>query len=94
MGAKIAERAGVPLIPVALKTDFWDSGRLIRDLGPIRRKRKVYFEFSRPLGPGLAAREMHQMALDFITERLLSWGGEISGTGNQEKTASTTGGGF
>jgi len=77
MGAKLAERAGVPLVPVALKTDFWDNGRLVRDLGPIHRDRTVHFEFARPIGPGVAARDAHQQALDFIVERLLSWGGEV-----------------
>jgi 1-acyl-sn-glycerol-3-phosphate acyltransferase len=76
LGAKLAERARVPLIPVALKTDFWEHGRFVRDLGPIHRDRIVHFEFSRPIKPGFAARDAHQKALDFITERLLSWGGE------------------
>lgn len=77
MGAKLAERAGVSLIPVAIKTDFWDNGRLIRDIGPIRRERCVRLEIGQPIGPGLPARETHAAALDFIIGRLTSWGGEI-----------------
>ena len=77
MGAKLAERAGVPLIPVAIKSDFWDNGRVIRDIGPLRRERTVHIEFGAPLGPGALAREAHPQVLNFITERILSWGGEV-----------------
>jgi 1-acyl-sn-glycerol-3-phosphate acyltransferase len=78
MGAKLAEKAGVPLIPVAIKTDFWDNGRLVRDIGPIRRERPVHVEFGAPLGPGAPARDTHPKVLDFISQRILAWGGEVA----------------
>ena len=79
MGAKLAERSGVPLIPAAIKTDFWDNGKLMRDIGPIRRERCVHLEIGRPIGPGIPTREAHEEALAFITGRVLSWGGEVLG---------------
>jgi len=91
MGAKLAERAGVPLIPVAVKTDFWDNGRIVRDIGPIRRSRTAHLEIGRPIAPGLSVREAHAEALAFITERLLSWGGEVRGYEENKRTVPLTG---
>ena len=34
IGVKLAKRAGVPVIPVALKTDAWGNGNLLKDFGP------------------------------------------------------------
>ena len=82
LAAKLAEKAGVPLIPVALKTDFWENGRFLRDIGPIRRRRRVHLEFGAPLGPGLPARETHARAVDFIVGRLKQWGVAIRETEN------------
>ncbi len=31
LGVKLARRAGVKVMPVAIKTDFWQAGRLIKD---------------------------------------------------------------
>ena len=79
LGAKLAEKAGVPLVPLALKTDFWDNGRLCRDIGPIRRRRTVHLEIGAPILPGTCpAREGHGQVVDFISQRLVSWGGEIA----------------
>ncbi len=80
LGAKLAEKAGVPIVPLALKTDFWDNGRLCRDIGPIRRERTVHLEVGQPILPGTCpAREAHAQVVAFISERLTSWGGEIAG---------------
>src|SRR5664279_29783 len=45
LGVKLAGRAGVPVVPVAIKTDFWENGRIIKDLGPIRRNKPIFIEF-------------------------------------------------
>ncbi len=73
LGVKLASRAGVPLVPVALKTDFYGIGRRFRDFGPLRRDRKVYFRFGQ-------AREVtdektaHKEVVNFIVESLHEWG--------------------
>lgn len=79
LGAKLAEKAAVPLVPLALKTDFWDNGRLFRDIGPIRRKRTVHLEVGPPILPGnCPARVAHAKVVDFISDRLTSWGGVLA----------------
>ncbi len=41
LGVKLAKKAGVKVVPVALKTDFWGNGKVIRELGPLD-SRKTY----------------------------------------------------
>ncbi len=45
IGTKLAKRAGVPVIPVALKTDAWGNGRFIKDFGPIAPAKTVHLAF-------------------------------------------------
>jgi 1-acyl-sn-glycerol-3-phosphate acyltransferase len=45
LGVKLATRAGVRLLPVAVKTDYWGSSGLLRGFGPVRRDRPIRIEF-------------------------------------------------
>jgi 1-acyl-sn-glycerol-3-phosphate acyltransferase len=79
LGIKLAARAGVSVLPVALKTDFWGSSGLFRGFGPVHRDREVRIEFgeARPVaGRGKAE---HEACLDFIESRLRVWGAEVVG---------------
>lgn len=74
LGVKLARKSGVPVVPVALKTDFHGSGRWLKDIGPIYPDRPIYFKFGSPIpveGNGLAAQ---RKVVDFIAQNLLSWG--------------------
>lgn len=79
IGVKLAKRAGVPILPLALRTDFLENGKWCKDLGPIRRDRPVWFEFGEPImsvqGTG---KEEHRMITEFIEGRLRSWGCEVA----------------
>ncbi len=74
IGIKLAKKAGVPVIPLALKTDFWGNGKKIKDFGPITRKNDVYFEFDKPImkveGTG---KNEHSYICDYIESRLNEW---------------------
>ena len=78
IGIKLAKHAGVPVIPLALRTDFLANGRLVKDLGPIRRNNPIWFEFGRPIreirGTG---KEEHAEIVRFIQDKVKSWGGQI-----------------
>lgn len=74
MGAKLAQAAGVPLVPVALQTDFQGLGRWIKDVGPINPSRPVRFAAGPLLSPTLPPRELHQQCVAFIIERFRAWG--------------------
>lgn len=73
LGAKLARRAGVPVVPVAVKTDLWAPGRLIRDFGPLRRHEPIHIRFGPPLPITGNGREEHQTVVSFIAENLARW---------------------
>jgi 1-acyl-sn-glycerol-3-phosphate acyltransferase len=78
IGIKLAKRAQVPVIPLALKTDAWANGRHLKDFGKIDPAKAVHFAFGEPLrvqGNGAAE---HQMVSEFIREKLLAWGGKVA----------------
>lgn len=78
IGVKLAKAAGVPIIPTALRTDFLGNGRFIKDLGPIHRKREIYFEFGKPIMKVEGSGKLEQQQIvDFIESRLTEWGCEI-----------------
>lgn len=77
LGVKLARKAGVPVVPIALKTDFHGTGRWIKDIGPINPERPLYFKFGNPtpvVGNGQAT---HQHVVEFISQNLKFWGAEV-----------------
>lgn len=82
LGVKLAARASVPVIPLALKTDFWSTGRFIKDFGPIRPARNIHFAFGPPIAVDRqSSREAHQRIVAFVREHLQSWGVPIQAAG-------------
>jgi 1-acyl-sn-glycerol-3-phosphate acyltransferase len=78
IGAKLAKREGVPLVPLALKTDFWGYGRIVKDLGKIDPKKTIHFRFGEPLDAVAGEREAHRKCVEFIGGALDEWRG-VSG---------------
>ena len=76
IGIKLAKRAGVPAVPVALKTDAWGNGRCFKDFGRINPAVTVHFAFGEPLTIMDRGVEEHQRIIDFITGKLGEWGGK------------------
>ncbi len=76
LGIKLALRTGVPVVPVALKTDAWGTGKIIKDFGPVDRKKKVHFAFGEPMQISGRGTEEHKRVVAFIEERLKEWGKE------------------
>jgi 1-acyl-sn-glycerol-3-phosphate acyltransferase len=74
LGVKLAGRNNVTVIPLALRTDFWKNGRLVKDLGPFDRSQKIYFRFGEPLEAKGREREAQSEVMDFITDNLSAWG--------------------
>ncbi len=73
LGIKLAKRANVPIIPLALKTDAWRNGRYLKDVGKIDPSRIVYFSFGEPLW--IKDRDMngHNIIINFVKKRLKEW---------------------
>jgi len=73
IGIKLAKRAGAPVVPIALKTDAWGVGSIIRDFGKIQPQKNVHFCFGDPITVTGNGREAHQAGVDFITNKLKCW---------------------
>lgn len=85
LGVKLAARAGVPVMPVAIKTDFQGNGKLIKDMGPIDPSKMLYFKFGAPMAATGKGREAHQYVVEFISENLEAWGGTVVRNGERFK---------
>lgn len=74
LGAKLAERANVPIVPIAVQTDFLETGKWIRDFGPVDPARPIRFACGPVLAPELGAKKMHEQSVAFIAATLSAWG--------------------
>jgi 1-acyl-sn-glycerol-3-phosphate acyltransferase len=79
LGVKLAAKAGVPVMPVAIKTDFQGNGKWIKDMGPIDPSKTLYFKFGAPMPVEGKGREAHAYVVEFIAKNLTAWGGTIVG---------------
>lgn len=77
LGIKLALHAGVDVVPVALKTDFWSNGKRRTGFGPIKRKLPVYFSFGPPLTPVGRGKAEHMKVVEYIETRLKKWGAAL-----------------
>jgi 1-acyl-sn-glycerol-3-phosphate acyltransferase len=73
LGIKLAKRARVPVVPIALKTDAWGLGGKLKDFGKIRPAKTVHICFGEPLRVKGSGKEEHRIVVDFITSKLKEW---------------------
>ncbi len=76
LGVKLAARAGVPVVPVALKTDAWGIGRYIKEFGPIDNRKVVRFAFGAPMTVAGRGADEHEKVVAFIRGKLEEWAGK------------------
>ncbi len=74
IGVKLAKKANVPIVPVALKTDAWGNGRVLKDFGKMDPSKKVHFAFGKPLWIKDRGTEEHEKVVEFIGSKLKEWG--------------------
>ena len=73
IGVKLASRAKVPIVPVALKTDAWALGPIISDFGKIDPRKKVHFAFAPPIRVEGRGADENQAIIQFICDKLEQW---------------------
>lgn len=73
IGIKLAARAGVPVLPVAVRTDAWGNGRRIKEFGRIHPEKPVHFSFGEPITVTGHGKRQHQTVIEFIKSRLSEW---------------------
>ncbi|HRR34654.1 MAG TPA: lysophospholipid acyltransferase family protein [Kiritimatiellia bacterium] len=74
LGSKLAERAGVPVVPLAVKTDFLKTGKWIKDFGEVDPNKPIRFACGPVLPATLGARATHDQSVAFIASKLTEWG--------------------
>lgn len=73
IGIKLAKKSGLPVIPLALKTDAWGTGWPLKDIGLIRPERMIHFSFGQPIKVAGNGKEEHKRVFDFIQGKLRQW---------------------
>lgn len=73
LAVKLAAKAGVPVVPIALKTDAWGIGGIIKEAGRIRPRFPVHVRIGAPVDVSGNAREAHAQIVRFITENCDAW---------------------
>ncbi len=73
LGVKLASKAKVKAIPIAIKTDFWGNGKIVKDLGPINRSKPIYMEFGEAIEISKKGKEENSQIIEFIQDRLNKW---------------------
>lgn len=73
LGIKLAKNSGVKALPIALKTDFWGNGKLIRGFGKIDPKKTIYIEFGEPMNIQGNGKDEHKKIIEFIQSYLEEW---------------------
>jgi 1-acyl-sn-glycerol-3-phosphate acyltransferase len=73
LGVKLAKKAGVSVVPVAIKTDFWGNGKRIKELGPIDSSKPIHIKFGEPMKITGNGKEENQRIIEFIVNSLKEW---------------------
>lgn len=73
IGTKLAKKAGVPIVPLALKTDAWKNGKYSKDFGRIYPDIPVRIAFGKPLEVDGKGTEQHAATVNFIADKLKQW---------------------
>jgi len=73
LGIKLAKKNAVKVLPIALITDAWSNGKILKDFGKIDISKKVYIEFGVPLEVEGNGNEQHKSILGFIGQKFRDW---------------------
>ena len=73
IGEKMARHSGVPIVPVALKTDAWGQGRLIKEIGVFNPAKTIHYRFAKPVRVDGNAKNIHVEICSFIASALQEW---------------------
>lgn len=75
IGVKLAGRAAVPVVPLAVRTDAWALSKwFIKDLGHIDPSKTIRIAFGAPLEVTGRGEEQQAATIEFISHHLREWG--------------------
>ncbi len=70
LGIKLAKKANVPAVPIALRTDAWGIGKIIKDFGKIDPSKPICFFIGKPLHIEDKGVREHLQIIEFIKHSL------------------------
>ena len=73
IGVKLAKRAQVPIVPLALKTDCWGNGKLLKDFGKIVPSKTIRLRFGAPLEVEGNGKSQQNLVISHIENCLSEW---------------------
>lgn len=73
IGIKLAKKADVPVVAIALRTDAWCNGKYLKDYGRIDPGKPVHFAFGKPMMIRDRGAEEHAAIIEFISGKLREW---------------------
>lgn len=76
LGVKLARKAGVKVVPMAIKTDFWGNGKVIKEIGKLDHTKGIHIKFAEPFPVTGSGKDENQRIIDFIIENLSIWSSE------------------
>ncbi|MEW6508957.1 MAG: lysophospholipid acyltransferase family protein [Bacteroidota bacterium] len=74
LGIKLAKKNNVPVIPIAIVTDAWGTGKIIKEFGKIDTSKEVRIAIGEPIIITGNGSEQHEASIQFITEKFIEWG--------------------
>lgn len=77
LGVKLARKAKVPVVPIALKTDAWGTGTIIKDIGWIRPELPVHIRFGAPVSIAGNGKAEHEEIVAYICDWHERWIQEV-----------------
>lgn len=82
IAARLAAKAGVPLVPAALDTRFWGRpqakwGKWAQYIPLLRPEQTVHFAFGPPIPALGRAKQSQRQALEFIGDKMRQWGLDV-----------------
>ena len=77
LGIKLAKRAGANLVPIAIKSDFQGTGKIIKDFGPVYPEREIRIEFGPIVSVEESVAAIRKKITGFIAGHLKSWGTRV-----------------
>jgi 1-acyl-sn-glycerol-3-phosphate acyltransferase len=73
VGIKLAQKAGVEIIPFAVKTDWWGNSRISSYFGKINQSEPIFIRFGEPIRVKGNGREAHRAVIQFIELCQVEW---------------------
>ena len=73
IGVKLAKKADVPVIPLALKTDCWQNGKKVKDFGRLDVTKTAHFAFGEPITVEGKGDKEHAAINTYISGKLKEW---------------------